>query len=198
MSEALKVNTTLKALHLESVQQQDEARQWLNFNSHDKAGSGIRSGGTRILSEALEVNTTLVSLCIRCVCSNNKMEPNQNTTATSKTDNEIGAEGTCALSEELMINETLTELDMGRVCAEATKGRETRDTNNGHKQTKQIKGNNIRDGGARALSEALKVNTTLKILGLGCPSTRQSATLAWYHQKIIEQRTGSRRKKHVN
>ena len=67
MSEALKVNTTLKALHLESVQQQDEARQWLNFNSHDKAGSGIRSGGTRILSEALEVNTTLSTLNVASV-----------------------------------------------------------------------------------------------------------------------------------
>ena len=66
MSKALKVNTTLAALNLASVQQQDKCQTMAQQQRH-KTGNKISVQGTRALSEALKANTTLVSLILEGV-----------------------------------------------------------------------------------------------------------------------------------
>ena len=78
-------------------------------------------------------------------------------------DNRIGAEGARALSEALKTNTTLQSLYLdGEQEKSEEDGRIADIANNQHQQT----ANNIGDEGARALSDALKVNTTLHTLDL--------------------------------
>ena len=78
--------------------------------------------------------------------------------------NEIGAEGARALSEALKTNTTLQSLNLGCEQEESEEDGWIADiANNQHQQA----GNEIGDEGARALSDALKTNTTLHELNLG-------------------------------
>ena len=67
LSEALKVNTALTALIIESAQQQQGSAMEELENSNERAGSQIGIGGALALSEALKVNTTLTALDLRGV-----------------------------------------------------------------------------------------------------------------------------------
>ena len=63
MSEALKVNTTLKTLSLGCEQQSSNDNQCIiNFN--DISDNKIGGEGTHALSEALKVNTALTTLSL--------------------------------------------------------------------------------------------------------------------------------------
>ena len=64
LSEALKVNTTLTELFLESVQLLDKVKQGHSFNTNVKAGNRISDEGAYRLSEAMKVNTTLTTLSL--------------------------------------------------------------------------------------------------------------------------------------
>ena len=77
----------------------------------------------------------------------------------------IGDEGASALSEALKNNAALTTLDLAGEQEESEEdGWIANIANNKHQQA----GNKIGDEGARALSEALKTNTALQSLELGC------------------------------
>ena len=78
--------------------------------------------------------------------------------------NKIGAEGASVLSEALKTNTSLQSLDLECEQGESTKSDGTllRIANNQHKQA----GNEIGAEGASALSDALKMNTTLQTLNL--------------------------------
>ena len=64
LSEALKVNTTLTSLNLESAQQQeqDKDEQMHELSHNIKTGNKISDEGAFALSETLKVNTTLTTL----------------------------------------------------------------------------------------------------------------------------------------
>ena len=78
-------------------------------------------------------------------------------------DNRIGKEGARALSEALEANTTLQSLDLLCEQEESEEDGWIADiANNQHQQA----GNDNGDEGTRALSEALKTNTTLQSLNL--------------------------------
>ena len=64
LGEALKVNTTVTELFLESVQLSDKVKQGHSFNTNVKAGNRISDEGAYRLSEAMKVNTTLTTLSL--------------------------------------------------------------------------------------------------------------------------------------
>ena len=68
MSEALKVNTALKTLGIESAQKQwNKAKQRDGFNNKMPKDNRIDVEGARALSEALKFNTTLTALDLKGV-----------------------------------------------------------------------------------------------------------------------------------
>ena len=79
--------------------------------------------------------------------------------------NEIGDEGARALSDALKTNTTLQELNLHSEQDESEEDGWIADIANNYNL--QI-GSRIGDEGARALSEALKINTTLQSLNLSC------------------------------
>ena len=83
----------------------------------------------------------------------------------SHQDNKIQVEGVRALSEALKVNTTLTALNLKSVQQQQNKAQQPHRANIDEKNTAV---NMIQDEGARALSEALKVNTTLTTLNLAC------------------------------
>ena len=90
--------------------------------------------------------------------------------------NEIGAEGARALSEALKTNTTLQSLNLGCEQEESEEDGWIADiANNKHQQA----GNGIGAEGARALSEALKTNTTLKSLDLYGEKEKKKAESGW-------------------
>lgn len=62
--EALKTNSTLKALNLWGMtnQKMPAVTKWSHFNGKDEAGNEVADQGAQKLSEVYQVNTTLVSL----------------------------------------------------------------------------------------------------------------------------------------
>ena len=83
----------------------------------------------------------------------------------SNTGNKIGESGVRALSKALKANTTLATLDLECEQEESDEdGLIAIIANNKHKQA----GNKIGTEGARALSDALKTNTTLQSLNLSC------------------------------
>ena len=67
----MKVNTTLTALNLAGVQQDDKSKHGRGTTSNDKAENWISVEGAKALSEALKVNTTLTALNLGCVQQDN-------------------------------------------------------------------------------------------------------------------------------
>ena len=85
------------------------------------------------------------------------------TTKTKQADTKIGAEGARALRDALKTNTTLLSLNLPREQKKARKINEFQELTT--TKTKQAD-NKIGAEGARALSEALKTNTTLQTLNL--------------------------------
>ena len=169
LSEALKTNTTLYALNLFCEQEESVEDGWIldiANNQHQQAVNNIGAEGTRALSEALKTNTTLYALNlhrVQRVWIMDELEalPAQQQQAV----NGIDEKGSRALSEALKKNTTLKLLNLASEQEESDEDGWIADiANNQHKQA----ANNIGPEGARALSDALKTNTTLIALDLGC------------------------------
>ena len=84
------------------------------------------------------------------------------------------------MSEALNVNTTLTALDLEGVQQDKTN--HEREINSNNNQA----GSMITAGGASALCEALKVNTTLAELNLGCPqkTEKQLRIMEWCQQQL--------------
>ena len=74
LSEAFKINTTLTALNLAGVQQDDKSKHGRGTTSNDKAENWISVEGAKALSEALKVNTALTTLDLAGVKHHDKAE----------------------------------------------------------------------------------------------------------------------------
>ena len=111
LGEALKDNSTLKTLNLESVQlQQSKSKHEHSTDRNDQAENDILNKGTYSPIEALKVNTTLTSLALggkkhqkQC----RKLKTRNHKTSTGRIE---PGEQTCALREVLKVNTTLTTL----------------------------------------------------------------------------------------
>ena len=94
---------------------------------------------------------------------------------TTITDNNIGIEGAQSIGEALKTNTSLTSLNLGCEKTEKTGEKEKRHK---HDQIKSphttITGNNIGVEGAQSIGEALKTNTSLTSLNLGCEITEKT------------------------
>ena len=121
------------------------------------------------MSEALKANTTLTALTLWGVNKLDKTKQCNNMSISEQTGNEIGAEGARALSGALKVNTTLTTLNLsGNIRISLTKLLWYVDERSKSRHKKPINTENwIYDKGARALSDALKTNTTLQSLDLG-------------------------------
>ena len=75
------------------------------------------------------------------------------------------------MSEALKINTTLTELDLS--CEDQRRHTKDIDQQFTLFHFSKSTGNNIGDTGATSMSEALKINTTLTALDLGCKDKRK-------------------------
>ena len=112
LSEALKVNRTLKKLDLTSLQKRPASAQFVCLaNKQRKTENWAGARGARVLGEALKTNTTLKTQIL-----NGTQKQGQNKIGAFRkqqhAENEIIEEGACALSEMLKINTTLTKLDL--------------------------------------------------------------------------------------
>ena len=67
LSEALKVNTRLATLDLESAEKTNAMPSTDTVSTTNKAGNGIGSEGAKALSEALKINSALTTLNLRSV-----------------------------------------------------------------------------------------------------------------------------------
>ncbi|KAG9061903.1 hypothetical protein KI688_007054 [Linnemannia hyalina] len=156
LTEALKTNSTLTTLDLES--------------------NSIGSNGAKALAEALKTNSFLTTLDLESnsIGENGAqalaeaLKTNKTLTTLNLWNNSIGENGARALSEALKTNSTLTTLDLwndsigdngAKALAEALKTNSTLTTLN-------LGSNSIGDNGAQALVEALKTNSTLTTLDL--------------------------------
>ena len=110
LSEALKANTTLLALGLDSEQQAHKKRK--EGFKYSKTDNKIGPQGARAIGEALKNNTTLTVLQIGGECLGGETQDNgPHSTTNTNTDNGIGVGGARALSDALRNNATLTELN---------------------------------------------------------------------------------------
>ena len=137
-------------------------------SQHQQADNSIETEGARALSDALKTNTTLQSLNLECEQEESEKDGWIADIVNNKhkqADNGIGAEGARALSEALKVNTTLQSLNLfGEQEQSVEDGWIADIANNKHQQA----GNDIGEEGARALSDALKTNTSLQSLNLRC------------------------------
>ena len=168
LSEALKTNATLQSLNLESGQEESDEDGWISDTSNKQnkqADNRIGAEGAGALSDALKVNTTLQTLNLKSEqeSTDDGQIADIANSKHQQTGNEIEAEGARALSEALKTNTTLQSLNLESGQEESDEDGWISDTANN--QNKQAD-NKIGAEGISALSEALKMNTTLQTLNL--------------------------------
>ena len=156
LTEAMKVNTTLTQLNLEST--------------------FIGDAGAASISEAMEVNTTLTQLNLwrnhvgaaGAASLAEAMKVNTTLTQLNLYHNNIGAAGAASLAEAMKVNTTLTQLNLWRNDIGDAGAASLADAMKVNTTLKQLnlKDKNIGDAGVASLAKAMKVNTTLRQLNL--------------------------------
>ena len=130
--------------------------------------NGIGAKGATSLSEALRVNTVLTELNMGCEEDGNERNKVRDCVVDGLlVGTSIGVNGAKALSDALKVNTTLTSLEISSMKTRTFSGKQK-----GSKRkitgwsTGGIFGSGIGAEGAKAMSEMLRVNTTLTSLNL--------------------------------
>ncbi|KJE96901.1 TKL/IRAK protein kinase [Capsaspora owczarzaki ATCC 30864] len=156
IAEALKVNTSLKALDLRVNQIGDAGAQAiaeaLKVNTTlthlylDECHIGVV--GAQAIAEALKVNTVLTEIYLR--------------------DNQIGDAGAQAIAETLKVNTILTALALGKNHISVAGAQAIAEALKVNRLVNHVRlnDNQIGDAGALAIAEVLKVNKKLRYLSL--------------------------------
>ena len=101
----------------------------------------------------------------------------------ASTDNEIGERGATSLSDALKSNTTLTELSLGG--EHKINNTKVTPINNSFFHSIKQTGKKIGDIGATSLNHALKSNTTLTKLDLGCEDKRNNTQMAFIDSAVL-------------
>ena len=139
LSESLKSNTTLTALHLYSEDKRKKTHKRHPFTNHSfpflitSTVNKIGDTGATSLSESLKSNTTLTVLYLSCEDKSKKRHKRHSSAihsfpSTSSTGNSIGDAGATSLSESLKSNTTLTKLNLS--CEDKRKNTQKTSINN--------------------------------------------------------------------
>ncbi|CAE7340284.1 NLRC3 [Symbiodinium sp. CCMP2456] len=159
IAEALKCNSTLTSINLES--------------------SDIGAEGCKAIGEALKTNSTLTSINLawyfigeggaKAICE--ALKYNSTLTSINLESNDINAEGGKAIGQAFKTNSTLTSINlqatgMGREGGEGAKAIAEALKSNSTLNSIQLAHNRIDDEGGKAIGEALKSNSTLTSINL--------------------------------
>ena len=128
--------------------------------------------GAKSLSEALKSNTTLAKLNLDSEDKRRKTHKRHASTIHSSIYhfkvNQIGETGAASLSDALKSNTTLTAINLRCKDRRGTRWFFFQKFIPSDSRYTILTGNNIRETGVTSLSEALKSNTTLTDVHLGC------------------------------
>ena len=182
LAEAIKVNTILKILHINSNRISDDGVASISDslksnNSLQKLHMGdtnITSEGAKKIAEAIKVNTILKILHVNSnrisddgVASiSDSLKSNNSLQELHMGDNNITSEGAKKIAEAVKVNTILKilHINSNRISDDGIASISDSLKSNNSLQELHMGDNNITSEGAKKIAEAIKVNTILKIL----------------------------------